>query len=107
MQAAFNRKVRLRISVLRRASVGALLVDGRAAGRAQMTRFADIFELSLGIVKLRFSMKFLMNLTQNIGRVIVLCVGGLYVIRGRANAGTVVAFVSGLGLRDPWSELVN
>ena len=108
MQAAINRRVRLRIGVLREASVGALLVDGRAAGRAQMARFADIFELNLGIVKLRFSMKFLMNLTQNIGRVIVLCVGGWYIIRGRADVGTVVAFVSGLGnLRDPWSDLVN
>jgi len=108
MQAAINRRVRLRIGVLRQASVGALLVDGRTAGRAQMARFADIFELNLGILKLRFSMKFLMNLTQNFGRVIVLCVGGWYIVRGRSDVGTVVAFVSGLGnLRDPWSDLVN
>jgi ABC-type bacteriocin/lantibiotic exporter with double-glycine peptidase domain len=108
MQAAINRRVRLRIGVLRQASVGALLVDGRAAGRAQMARFADIFELNLGILKLRFSMKFLMNLTHNFGRVMVLCVGGWYIVHGRADVGTVVAFVSGLGnLRDPWSDLVN
>ena len=108
MQAAINRRVRLRISVLRQASVGALLVDGRAAGRTQMARFADIFELNLGILKLRFSMKFLMNLTHNFGRVMVLCVGGWYIVQGRSDVGTVVAFVSGLGnLRDPWSDLVN
>lgn len=108
MQAAINRRVRLRIGVLRQASVGALLVDGRAAGRPQMARFADIFELNLGILKLRFSMKFLMNLTHNLGRVVVLCVGGWYIVRGRSDVGTVVAFVSGLGkLRDPWSDLVN
>jgi ABC-type bacteriocin/lantibiotic exporter with double-glycine peptidase domain len=50
MQAAINRRVRLRIGVLRQASVGALLVDGRAAGRAQMARFADFFALKLGIL---------------------------------------------------------
>jgi ABC-type bacteriocin/lantibiotic exporter with double-glycine peptidase domain len=108
MQAAINRRVRVRIGVLRKASVGTLLVDGRAAGRAQMARFADIFELNLGILKLRFSMKFLMNLTQNLGRVMVLAVGGWYIAQGRSDVGTVVAFVSGLGkLRDPWSDLVN
>ena len=80
----------------------------RATTRAQNARFAGIFELNLGIVKLRYSMKFLMNFTQNIGKVLVLCVGGWFIIQGRSDVGTVVAFVSGLGnLRDPWSDLVN
>lgn len=108
MQAAINRRVRSRIGVLRQASVGALMPSARATTRAQNARFAGIFELNLGIVKLRYSMKFLMNFTQNIGRVLVLCVGGWYIIRGQSDVGTVVAFVSGLGnLRDPWSDLVN
>ena len=108
MQAAINRRVQSRIGVLRQASVGVLLAAGRDAAGEQRSRFADIFELNLGIVKLRFSMKFLMNFTHNAGKVIVLCVGGWYVIRGEADVGTVVAFVSGLGnIRDPWSDLVN
>ena len=108
MQAAINRRVRSRIGVLRAASVGALLADGRAAARAQKAKFTDIFELNLGIVKLRFSMKFLMNFTQNMGKVLVLSVGGWYIVHGESDVGTVVAFVSGLGnLRDPWSDLVN
>ncbi|HEX6138035.1 MAG TPA: ABC transporter transmembrane domain-containing protein [Casimicrobiaceae bacterium] len=110
MQAAINRRVQARIVVLREASVGVLRAGTSEAERAlrQRERFAEIFELNLGVVKLRFSMKFLMNLTHNFGRVIVLGVGGWYVIRGQTDVGTVVAFVSGLGnVRDPWGDLVN
>ena len=110
MQAAINRRVKTRINVLRRASVSVLRVGTSEAEREQeqKERFAEVFELNLGVVKLRFTMKFLMNLTHNLGKVIVLCVGGWFVIEGRTDVGTVVAFVSGLNnVRDPWGDLVN
>ena len=78
------------------------------AERRQRARFDEIFELNLGVVTLRFSMKFLMNFTHNLGKVLVLCIGGWYIVEGRTDVGTVVAFVSGLAsVRDPWSDLVN
>ena len=110
MQSAINRRVQSRIGVLREASTGVILAGTSQAERARRRaqRFAEIFELNLGVIKLRFSMKFLMNLTQNLGKVTILCVGGWYVITGRTDIGTVVAFVSGLGnVRDPWGDLVN
>jgi ABC-type bacteriocin/lantibiotic exporter with double-glycine peptidase domain len=108
MQSSINRRVQKRIGVLRRASIGVLVADGPRAAKAQRERFSDIFEIDLGIVTLRFSMKFLMNLTHNLGKVLVLCIGGFYVVNGRTDIGTVVAFVAGLGsVRDPWSDLVN
>ena len=108
MQSAINRRVQSRITVLREASVGVLLAGDSRGERAQRYRFAEIFGLDLGIVKLRFSMKFLMNFTHNVGKVLVLGVGGWYMISGRTDVGTVVAFVSGLAsVRDPWSDLVN
>ena len=108
MQAAINRRVQSRITVLRQASVGVLLAADRAGADAQRSRFVEIFELNLGVFKLRFSMKFLMNFTSNAGKVLMLCVGGWYLIRGETDIGTIVAFVSGLEkLRDPWSDLVN
>jgi ABC-type bacteriocin/lantibiotic exporter with double-glycine peptidase domain len=109
MQRAINRRVQSRINVLRQTSVGVLLA-GTEAERVvrQHERFAEIFELNLGIFKLRFSMKFLMNLSHNLGKVVVLCVGGWYVVKGETDVGTVVAFVSGLNnVRDPWTDLVN
>ena len=110
MQRAINRRVQARIAVLRQASVGVL--QG-AAGDVEKTlqqdlRFAEIFQLNLGIFKLKYSMKFLMNLTQNFGKVIMLGVGGWYVIDGQTDVGTVVAFISGLrNITDPWGDLVN
>jgi ABC-type bacteriocin/lantibiotic exporter with double-glycine peptidase domain len=110
MQRAINRRVQSRITVLRQASIGVLVSGSADVQRAlqQEMRFAEIFVLNLGIVKLRYSMKFLMNLTQNFGKVIVLGVGGWYVINGQTEVGTVVAFISGLNnLSDPWGDLVN
>jgi ABC-type bacteriocin/lantibiotic exporter with double-glycine peptidase domain len=53
-------------------------------------------------------MNFFMNLTQNFGKVVVLAVGGWYVVNGQTEVGTVVAFVSGLhNIADPWGDLVN
>jgi ABC-type bacteriocin/lantibiotic exporter with double-glycine peptidase domain len=112
MQAAINRRVQSRINVLRQASVG-VLVSGAgelevARVLKQEMRFAEIFSLNLGVVKLRYSMHFLMNLTHNFAKVIVLGVGGWYVITGETEVGTVVAFVSGLNnVHDPWGGLVS
>jgi ABC-type bacteriocin/lantibiotic exporter with double-glycine peptidase domain len=110
MQRAINRRVQSRIGVLRHVSTAVLQAGTDEAEKAwrQKARFAEVFELNLGVIKLRFTMKFLMNLTHNLGRVIVLCVGGWFVVRGRSDVGTVVAFVSGLGnVREPWADLVN
>jgi ABC-type bacteriocin/lantibiotic exporter with double-glycine peptidase domain len=108
MQAAINRRVQSRIGILRATSVGVLSEGDPRGERMQRARFAEIFELNLGIVKLRFSMKFLMNFTHNLGKVLVLCIGGWYIVEGRTDVGTVVAFVSGLAsVRDPWGDLVN
>ena len=110
MQSAINRRVKSRIAVLRQASVGVLVQKSSDVERAlrQELRFAEIFQLNLGIFKLRYSMKFLMNLTQNFGKAVILGIGGWYVIHGQAEVGTVVAFISGLNnLADPWRDLVT
>lgn len=110
MQRAINRRVQARIAVLREASVGVLVNGTSETERAlkQELRFAEIFQINLGIFKLKYSMKFLMNLTQNFGRIIILATGGWYVINGHTEVGTVVAFVSGFNnIADPWSDLVN
>jgi len=112
MQAAINRRVQSRINVLRQASVDVLIPGIGQAEVArvlkQELRFAEIFSLNLGIVKFRYSMNFLMNVTHNFAKIIVLGAGGWYVINGKTEIGTVVAFVSALNnVHDPWAALVN
>jgi len=110
MQSAINRRVQSRIVLLRRASVGVLPSEiGRTQRKLQQElRFAEIFELNMGIYKLKYSMNFLMNLVQNSSKVVVLGLGGWYVIEGQTEVGTVVAFISGLAkVNDPWGDLVS
>ena len=110
MQRAINRRVQARVLVLRQASAGTLRLRESELEDAlrQEMRFAEVFELNLGIFKLRYSMKFLMNLTQNFGKAVVLAVGGWHVITGDTQVGTVIAFVSGLhNVEDPWRDLVD
>jgi ABC-type bacteriocin/lantibiotic exporter with double-glycine peptidase domain len=112
MQAAINRRVQSRINVLRQASIG-VLVSGADEAEVeriarQELRFTEIFSLNLGVVKLRYSMHFLMNIMHNFAKIVVLGAGGWYVINGETQVGTVVAFVSGLNnVHDPWHGLVT
>ena len=120
MQRAINRRSGDRIATLR--SVGDTIVNARAAMARARTALpaqepADdmqdghlrhVFALNMGIFKIKFTMYFLMNLTHHLGVATALGVGGYYVVQGRIDIGTVVAFVSGLAkVNDPWGDLVD
>ncbi|MGO8279718.1 ABC transporter ATP-binding protein, partial [Rhizobium ruizarguesonis] len=51
---------------------------------------------------------FLMNLMTQVGYVGIFALGCYYVVTGKTEIGTVVAFISGLSnITDPWGELVD
>lgn len=109
MQAAINRRSASRIQVMRRVSAG--LIDEAngpvGAGRFER-RITRIFGLNMQIFIWKYLMNFLMNGLYHLGVVGVLLVGGWFVIEGRIEAGTVVAFLSGLSqINDPWGDIVN
>ena len=134
MQRAINRRSGDRIETLR--SVGGTFVDtGATVSRDHHAPDTDtntntdtdadenvsepdngkqdqdlrhVFALNMGIFKIKFTMYFLMNLTHHLGVATALGVGGYYVVQGRIDIGTVVAFVSGLAkVNDPWGDLVD
>ncbi len=115
MQRAINRRSGERIETLR--SVGGTIVDagadgtpgiGRPAHDKQDGQLRHVFELNMGIFKIKFTMYFLMNLMHHLGVATALGMGGYYVVQGRIDVGTVVAFVSGLAkVNDPWGDLVD
>ena len=108
IQRAINRRAQARIAVLREASAGVIDGGDGAASTEQDDRFARVFTLNIGVYKLKYSMNFLMNLCHQFGIAAILGVGGWFVVIGKTQVGTVVAFVSGLGtVKDPWDDLAT
>ncbi len=120
MQRTINRSTKSRIKILREVSVD--IVDQANSGssaasgtspRAQPEdtyerRTDRIYQLDMHIFRLKFTMNFLMNSIQHLAVAAILFVGGWFVVEGRIEAGTVVAFISGLDrVNDPWGDLVN
>jgi len=103
MQRAINRRAEQRIRVLRQ--VGGDIVESGVPVDARVER---VFELNMGIYKLKYSMNLAMNFMHYLAVAVALGVGGWFAVHQRIEVGTIVAVVSGLGkLNDPWGDLVN
>jgi ABC-type multidrug transport system fused ATPase/permease subunit len=110
MQGAMNRRTRARVQIIRQLSVS--VVEGSSSDdtrdRTDDERIEQVFELNMGIFRLKFSMNFLMNLSTQLQIISALLVGGWPVYTDRLAIGGVVAFISGIGrITDPWGDLVN
>jgi ABC-type multidrug transport system fused ATPase/permease subunit len=110
MQGAMNRRTRDRVRIIRQLSIS--VVEGvssdAASDQTDDERIQHVFELNMGIFRLKFSMNFLMNLSTQLQIIGVLLVGGWTVYAHQLEIGGVVAFVSGIGrITDPWGDLVN
>jgi ABC-type bacteriocin/lantibiotic exporter with double-glycine peptidase domain len=76
--------------------------------QTQSDRVQSLFLTNMSIYKFKFTMNFLMNLMTQVGYVGIFTLGGYYVIMGKTEIGTVVAFISGLSkITDPWGALVD
>jgi ABC-type bacteriocin/lantibiotic exporter with double-glycine peptidase domain len=111
MQGAMNRRTRARVQIIRRLSVS-VIEEGAgsddALDQADDERIERVFELNMGVYKLKFSMNFLMNLSTQLQVIGALLVGGWAVYTDRHSIGGVVAVISGIGkITDPWGDLVN
>ncbi len=103
LQHAINRRAAERVQTLRH--VGGDIVSNGVPEEEGIQR---VFELNMGIYKIKFSMNLAMNFMYHAAVAIALGVGGLLAVQGKLEVGTVVAIVSGLGkLNDPWGDLVN
>ncbi|MEJ0069612.1 MAG: ABC transporter transmembrane domain-containing protein [Pseudomonadota bacterium] len=112
LQFAINRRTATRIKVLRALSVDIVKeAADKAPARVEQTFERDVrrvYSLNMQIFRRKFGMNFLMNLLNHSAIAASLLVGGLFVIRGETDVGTVVAFISGLSrVNDPWGDLVN
>jgi ABC-type multidrug transport system fused ATPase/permease subunit len=116
MQRTINRRTKSRIKILRAVSVDLVNntngpsedTPSAETGEVYERRADRIYHLDMHIFKLKFTMNFLMNSMQHLAIAAILFVGGWFVVEGRTEVGTVVAFISGLDrVNDPWGDLVN
>ncbi|MBB2750476.1 UNVERIFIED_ORG: ABC-type multidrug transport system fused ATPase/permease subunit [Rhizobium aethiopicum] len=109
MQTAINRRVETKITVMRHVSQSMVRhVATNDALDAQGARVERLFSLNMSIYKIKFTMNFMMNLMTQLGYAGIFALGSYYVVTGKTEIGTVVAFISGLSkIRDPWGELID
>ncbi len=110
MQHMINETAKTRIQIMR--DVGTGIVTGGEQQESIADGFAQrvdrVFHLNMRIFRLKFTMNFLMNSLYHLGVAGTLLIGGWFVLNGRTEVGTVVAFISGLAqINDPWGDLVN
>ncbi|HEY1795228.1 MAG TPA: ABC transporter ATP-binding protein [Stellaceae bacterium] len=112
MQNAVNERTASRIKLVRELSVDIVNETAERVEERDADVFRDrvdrVYDLNMQIYRRKFTMNFLMNLLYHFGIVGILFVGGSLVMQGSIEAGTVVAFISGLAkVNDPWQDLVN
>jgi ABC-type multidrug transport system fused ATPase/permease subunit len=109
-QRAINRRAAERIAVMR--EVTGDVVEGMDAGGRTLNHFDRlvdrVLDLNMGIYWLKFGLNFGMNTFYHLSVAGILVIGGWMVVNGKTEAGTVVAFLTGLHrTKDPWGDLVN
>jgi ABC-type bacteriocin/lantibiotic exporter with double-glycine peptidase domain len=107
LQARINARVRERVLALRRASDLISEADLQALDQAVLEDFRAVYETRKKIFVLKLSSKLALQMISAAGIFGILLVGGLLVLDGRSDIGTVVASLTGLKRIDgPWRELI-
>ncbi|MGH7123437.1 MAG: hypothetical protein ACREFI_03635, partial [Stellaceae bacterium] len=97
MQKAIIERTAARVQVLRGLSISIVEAPTREGqDRVEQGPIQRVFELDMGIFKLKFTMNFLMNFCNHLQRIAALLLGGWYVLNGELEIGGVVAFISGV-----------
>lgn len=108
-QNAINRRVGYKTTVMRQVSITIVQTGGTTDPKGlQRSRVQTVFEINIGIFKIKFAMNFVMNLMTQLGYVGIMALGGYYVATKQTEIGTVIAFLSSLAkINDPWGDLVD
>lgn len=107
LQARINARVKERVMALRRASDRISDADLQAIDQAVNEDFREVYETRKKIFVLKLSSKLALQVISAAGIFGILLVGGLLVLDGRSDIGTVVASLTGLKRLDgPWRELI-
>ena len=110
MQADLNRLVERQVGLVRRLGDETVILassNSPTAG-AEFQTIRALFRNRIRFYFLKYGLKSLLSLTNAMGPLMVLMVGGYLVIKGQTTIGTIVAFVSGLDrISSPLHDLLN
>ena len=106
LQRAVNRRARRKVELVR--ELGELIVaPPEDRGGRYRDRLDRVYRVRLQYYALKFLIKFLNNLMNQLAPLSVLMIGGYMVTTGATTVGTVVAFIDGFRrLADPSRELL-
>lgn len=109
VQQAINRLARGHAKVVRR--IGHEIVTWSSSRKAS-GRFRSLVNVAYGlrmsIYRRKFVLTYIGNFLDALGPLLVLMVGGWFVIQGQTNVSTLVVFISGIQrIADPWDQLIN
>lgn len=106
-QPRVNDLVRRRVHILRQSTDHITAEQVTEATREVLDGFDAIYETRRTMFLWKLSTKFLLSAINGAGTVVVLGLGGLLVLDGRSDVGTVVAATTGLGrLQGPTTFLI-
>ncbi|WP_421440821.1 ABC transporter ATP-binding protein [Agrobacterium tumefaciens] len=108
-QNAINKRVGQKTTLMRQVSITIVQTGGTVnEDGIQRSRLQTVFEISMGIYRIKFTMNFVMNLMTQLGYVGIMALGGYFVMTKQTEIGTVIAFLSSLAkINDPWGDLVD
>jgi ABC-type multidrug transport system fused ATPase/permease subunit len=110
-QRTINRLARLRIQLARNLGQLAIRDSSRPSGREKIPGrilINQMYKVRIWIYLRKYALAALGNFLDSLGPIIVLAVGGYFVMQGETQIGTLVVFISGLGkIADPWDQLIN
>jgi len=110
MQHGMNRRTGIRVWLLRQIGGGVIATHGTSGiiDPADAARMNRVMRLNLGILTIKFTMNFLMNLCSQLQVVSALLIGSWLVLHQRIEIGGIVAFISAVKqLNDPWGDVIN
>ena len=107
LQKSINERLKTRVRVLRRATASITAEALEKAQQAVLDDFDEIFESRRKIFQLKLSMKLVLNIILGIGTVGIILLGGLLLLDGRTDIGSVVAALTALTrINEPWRTLI-
>jgi ABC-type multidrug transport system fused ATPase/permease subunit len=107
LQRHINDRIGKLVKILRHATGMITAAEVSRIQQDVLDKFDEIYETHRQVFMFKLSMKFALNIINGLGTVGILLLGGVLVLNGKTDIGSVVASLSALArIIGPWKELI-